>query len=191
MVFGEELTKPMNPSWVPMTQTGGCLPVWGGGGWRWCGQDPGVNEMCGDFAAANFRGQLQNAAILKANAAVGPDPGVPRAVAPEAAARLPVASGWKGRCARRAARGPRWPRGRWLPGTQRAAGGTWPLPVPPRPAASVGHLGKLGAFRAAASGALGGRQASWGENPGRRSRGSDPDSSASDLGQTQLFGLGV
>ena len=78
-----------------MTQTGGCLPVGGGG--RWCGQDPGVNEMCFDFGAANFRGQLQNPAILKANAAVGPDPGVPRAVAPEAAARIPIASGWEGR----------------------------------------------------------------------------------------------
>lgn len=123
--------------------------------------------MCVDFRAANFRGQLQNPAVLKSNAAVGPEPGVPRAVAPEAAARLPIASGWKGRCARRAARGPRWRRGRWPPGTRRAAGGTWSLPVPPRPAAGVGHLGKLGAFRAAASGALGGRQAS---RLGRKSR---------------------
>ena len=156
-----------------MTQTGGCLPVGGGG--RWCGQDPGVNEMCFDFGAANFRGQLQNPAILKANAAVGPDPGVPRAVAPEAAARIPIASGWEGRCAHRTARGPRWRRGRWPPGTRRVAGGIWPLPVPPRPPSasgtweSWGHFERQHPVRWEAA-----KPAVRGENPGRRSRSSDP-----------------
>lgn len=135
--------------------------------------------MCLDVGAANFRGQLQNPSVLEAKRRSCPGPGVPRAVAPEAAPQRPSAGnaagagGREGVCA-----APCGDRGGGGGGGRRGSRGP---PVAPChcPLPSAGRRrwapGKLGYFGQAAFGALGGRPASRsGRKSRRRSRGSAP-----------------